>query len=155
MRKILFVSLFCLSVAGLFAQRVGDTLYVNVNSANLKSFTGFFASTTGAVGYGDEVRVLAINGRWAQVQRAYGNVSGWIVSSSLTTKRIAAQGSTASASAREIALAGKGFSPEVESEYKKNTGNLNYTAVDEMEKITISERELFAFMEEGRLNKGE
>jgi len=154
MKRIFFIALFCLIVAGLYAQKVGDTLYVNVNSASLKSSTGFFASTTGTVKYGDQVRVAATSGKWVQVRTA-ANVTGWISTSSLTTKRISTQGNAANASSREIALAGKGFSPEVEAEYKKGGGDINYPAVDAMERSSVSEKDLLAFIEEGRLAKGE
>jgi uncharacterized protein YgiM (DUF1202 family) len=130
-------------------------MYVNVNSASLKSSTGFFASTTGTVRYGDQVTVVAVNGKWAQIRTATGNITGWIPSASLTTKRISTQGSTANASASEIALAGKGFSPEVEAEYKKTGGTIDYTAVDNMEKVTVTDKDLLAFVEEGHLAKGE
>jgi len=154
MKRVIFIALFCLVFTGLYAQKVGDTLYVNVNSANLKSSTGFFASTTGTVKYGDQVRVAAVNGKWAQV-RTTANVTGWIATASLTTKRISTQGNTANASAKEIALAGKGFSPEVEAEYKKGGGDSNYAAVDAMERSTVSEKDLLDFIEEGHLAKGE
>jgi len=154
MKRIILIALFCLCVTEIFAQKAGETLYVNVNSANLKSSTGFFASTTGTVKYGDDVRVLAINGKWAQV-RTSKNVTGWIAGASLTTKRISTQGNTANASAREIALAGKGFSPEVESEYRKGGEKVNYDAVDAMEKITVSDKDLEDFIDQGRLARGE
>jgi hypothetical protein len=155
MKRLILTALFCLSAAGLFAQRVGSTMYVNVNSASLKSSTGFFASTTGTVSYGDQVSILAVNGKWSQVRAAARNATGWIASASLTTKRISTQGNAANASAREIALAGKGFSPAVEAEYKKGGGKLNYTAVDNMEKAAVSDRDLLAFIEEGHLARGE
>ena len=154
MKQTIFIALFCLIITGLYAQKAGDTLYVNVNSANLKSSTGFFSSTTGTVKYGDQAIVLKISGKWVQV-RTTANVTGWIASSSLTTKRISTQGNTANASTREIALAGKGFSPEVEAEYKKDGEELNYSAVDEMESATVADKDLLAFIEEGRLAKGE
>ncbi|MDR2210709.1 MAG: SH3 domain-containing protein [Spirochaetaceae bacterium] len=153
MKRLIITALFCLTAAGVFAQKVGDTMYVNVNSANLKSSTGFFASTTGTVRYGDQVRVLGLKSKWVQI-RTTGNATGWIPSSSLTTKRIA-RGTGASASAQEIALAGKGFSPAVEAEYKKSGGTANYAAVDTMERITIPDRDLLAFTEEGHLAQGE
>jgi hypothetical protein len=155
MKRFIFIALFCLAAAGLFAQKAGDTMYINVNSAALKSSTGFFASTTGTVRYGDQVRVLAVSNKWVQIRTATSNITGWIASASLTTKRISTQGNTANASAKEIALAGKGFSPEVEGEYKKSGGTINYSAVDAMEQITISDRDLLAFVEEGHLAKGE
>jgi uncharacterized protein YgiM (DUF1202 family) len=155
MKRLMACALFCLTAAGIFAQKAGDTLYVNVNSAALKSSTGFFASTAGTVRYGDAVRVLAVNGKkWVQV-RTNSNITGWIASSSLTTKRISTQANAANASAREIALAGKGFSPEVEAEYKKTGGTLNYSAVDAMENVNISDRDLLTFIEEGHLARGE
>ena len=155
MKRLVFTVLFCLSTAALFAQKAGDTNYVNVNSADLKSSTGFFASSAGTVKYADEVKVLAVNGKWTQVQTSAGNKTGWIATSSLTSKRLSAQGSAANASAKEIALAGKGFSPEVESEYKKAGGKIDYNAVDEMEKAVVPEKDLLNFIEEGRLAKGE
>ncbi|MCL1927615.1 MAG: hypothetical protein FWG07_02335 [Treponema sp.] len=155
MKRLIFISILCLSTAALFAQKVGDTNYINVKSANLKSSTGFFASTTGSVAYGDEVRILAISGNYAQVRTTAGSKTGWIAKSSLTSKRIAASGSTANASAREIALAGKGFSPDVETQYKKENATSNYAAVDEMERISIADKDLLNFIEEGRLAKGE
>ena len=155
MKRLLLTALIVFSTAVLFAQKVGDTNYINVSSADLKSSTGFFASTTGKVKYADEVRILALSGNWAQVRTAVGSRTGWIAKSSLTSKRISAQGTSANASAKEIALAGKGFSPEVESEYKKGGGKINYAAVDAMENIIISDRDLLAFIEEGRLARGE
>ena len=155
MKRLFFITLLGLSVTALFAQKVGDTNYVNVKSADLKASTGAFASTTGTVKYGDEVKVLALNGNWAQVKTTAGNKTGWIAKTSLTSKKIVAQGAGANASAKEIALAGKGFSPEIEAEYKKEGGEINYQAVDDMEKIVITEKDLLAFITEGHLSKGE
>ncbi|MDR2551661.1 MAG: hypothetical protein LBD31_00625 [Treponema sp.] len=151
-RLLILSVLLCLGAAGLFAQRAGDTMYVNVRSAALKSSTGFFASTAGTVRYGDQVRVLAVKGKWAQVRS--GGSSGWIASASLTTKPITVQGNTANASAREVALAGKGFSQDVENEYRKG-GGINYNAVDSMEKLSIAGEDLLVFVEEGHLLGGE
>lgn len=130
-------------------------MYVQVKSAPLKSSTGFFARTQGTVYYGDQITVLAVNGKWAQVQpMASRSQSGWVASANLTSKRIIAQGDTRSASARELALAGKGFSEEVERQYKAGN-NLNYAPVDYMERLNIPDEALLSFIEEGRLRKGE
>jgi hypothetical protein len=154
MKRIFFAVIFCLCATWLFAQRAGQTLYVNVSSANLKSSTGFFASTTGTVKYTDQITVTSVSGKWVEVRTA-GNVTGWIAYASLTTKRMAPAGTAANVSNREIALAGKGFSSEVEAQYRNDHQELNYAAVVAMEKATVSERDLLAFIEEGRLNKGE
>jgi hypothetical protein len=72
--------------------------------------------------------------------------------SNLSTRRIVASGSGATAS--EIALAGKGFSQEVEDSYK-TSGELNYADVDRTEAIVIPIDDLYKFVTEGHLNTGE
>ena len=152
---MIFAALLCLAATLLFAQKAGDRLYVNVDSAPLKSSTGFFGDTTETVKYGDELRVTAVNGKWVEAQKSGGGKTGWIESAKLTTKRVSSRGNAANASAREVALAGKGFSPEIESEYKKSGVHLNYPEVDNMEDVDISEDNLLAFIEEGHLSIGE
>ena len=62
--------------------------------------------------------------------------------------RGAASGRT---SADEVSLAGKGFNPQVEAGYRKSGKNLNYTAVDEILKYTVSEKSLETFVLQGGL----
>ena len=137
---------------------MGDTNYINVKSAELKSSTGFFSSTTGKVEYGNEVKVLELSGNYARVSTTTGNKTGWIAKASLTAKRITVQGNNSNITDKEIALAGKGFSPEVEAQYKKDkkdAGKIDYDAVDAMEKIVISDNDLRNFIQEGRLTGGQ
>jgi hypothetical protein len=89
------------------------------------------------------------------VRKSDSGKTGWIEYAKLTTRRISSQGNTANASAKEIALAGKGFSPEVEAEYKQSGEQLNYPAVDDMEKAGVADSDLLAFIEEGHLSRGE
>jgi uncharacterized protein YgiM (DUF1202 family) len=154
MKKIILISLLCLiSAVWVSAQKRGDTMYVNIQKASLKTSTGFFAGTAGTLAYGDQVKVLEVKGKWLQVQSASGaSVKGWIATASLTSKRIT-QGSN-TVSSKELAMAGKGFSEEVEQQYKTDK-NLNYTGVDEVEKIVVPDEDLLAFIEEGHLAKGE
>jgi hypothetical protein len=55
--------------------------------------------------------------------------------------------------ATEISLAGKGFSSELEMEYRES--GLDYSVVDMMESTLIGAEELFEFISEGRLAKGQ
>ena len=151
MRKSIFllVMLFC---AGLlvFAQTDRNTRYVAVQSAELKSSTGFFASEIGKLSLGDTVTLIRDDGRWSEVRA--GNLTGYIQSSSLSTRRIIAS-NTSSSGASEVALAGKGFSPATELEYKKE--GLDFTMVDTMERITVPREDLRRFITDGRLNSGD
>ena len=54
------------------------------------------------------------------------------------------------ASGSEVALAGKGFNPEVEAEYKKDP-TLNYAAVDAMEAHVVQPAALSSFIAQGGL----
>jgi uncharacterized protein YgiM (DUF1202 family) len=154
MKRIILAVFFCLLAGWAFSQKRGDTMYVAVQSAPVKSSTGFFARTVGTLRYGDQITVTAVNGKWVQVSAAANRaLAGWIASANVTSKRIIA-GSGQSASAKELAMAGKGFSEEVEKEYKTGK-NLNYDAVNALERVTVSDDDLFDFIEEGRLARGE
>jgi len=153
-RLFILFGFFLLVSCALFAQiKSGTTVWVSSKTADLKSSTGFFASNVGSLAMGTEVRVLQVSGNWAEVQSAVNtSLKGWTAASNLSTRRIVASGTGASAS--EIALAGKGFSQEVEDSYKTQ-GNLNYADVDRTEAITVSLDVLYQFVTEGHLSTGE
>jgi uncharacterized protein YgiM (DUF1202 family) len=146
----------CLCIATAAAAQVakGGTLYVAAKSVALKSSTGFFASTKATLNYGAQVMVLQVKGNWVEVRSASNTAhSGWTASSNLTTKRVVS-GNSSSASAREIALAGKGFNQEVENAYKTK-GKLNYADVDKTEAHNVSANDLYKFLVEGHLLLGD
>jgi hypothetical protein len=133
----------------------GGTLYVAVKSQPLKSSTGFFASTRGTLSYGNRVTVLQVSGRFVEVRSATkSTLTGWVPSANLSAKEIVS-GNTATLSASETALAGKGFNQEVENSYKSQNRNLNYTDVDRVEAITVTDANLQRFLQEGRLAMGD
>ena len=151
MRKYIFllVILFCAS-SYVFSQTDRNTRYVAVQSAELKSSTGFFSSDVGKLSLGDAVTLVRDDGRWSQVRA--GNLTGYIQSSSLSTRRVLAS-NTSSSGASEVALAGKGFSPATELEYKKE--GMDFTMVDTMERITVPREDLQRFITDGRLSSGD
>jgi len=130
-----------------FSQSAGKTMYVAVKSTEIKSATGVFASKLGDLNLGAAVTVLKEDGKWAQIRS--GSITGWVNLSSLSSKRVTSSGG--SSSAQEIALAGKGFA-ETEIEYR-NSG-LDFSVVDQMEKITIPIGDLQKFIKDGRLKEG-
>jgi len=144
----ILVAAFCITPL-LFAQAGGNTRYVAVQTTALKDSTGFFARDLRVLSLGDTVTFLRESGKWTEVRA--GNITGWVASSSLSTRQIVA--SASAVSVNEVALAGKGFSPETEMEYRKN--GLNYSMVDSMEQITVPVDELSRFITEGRLARGE
>jgi hypothetical protein len=149
----------CLSgAAGLFAQAAagngqGTIMYVVVKNAGLKNSTGFFSKTLGVLNLGEMVRILRVEGRWMEVRSA-GNppLTGWMAAASLSSKRVTS--SDRQVASGELALAGKGFSAEVEMAYRQGA-QLDYTAIDRMESQKIPPEELLRFLNEGRLAGGE
>jgi len=157
MKKILIVFCLVLFVTGLAAAQVarGGTLYVSVKNLQLKASTGWFARTNGTLDYGAQVTVIEVNGRFVNVRSAANsNLTGWTASANFSTRQVVS-GTSSTATAREVALAGKGFNSEVENSYRTQQGNLNYADVDRTEAIIVNEDELRRFLETGGLSMGD
>jgi uncharacterized protein YgiM (DUF1202 family) len=155
MKRFLVPFILGLLVAGAAgAQSRGSTMYAAAKTVALKSSTGFFASTRGTLAYGDQVTVLQVKGNWVEVQAVRSSLSGWTALTNLTSKRVVSSSASTSTTGQELALAGKGFSEEVERAYRAE-GDLNYAGVDALETIRVSEQDLQRFIEEGHLAAGE
>ena len=151
MKKIIFFLLIAvIGAVFVFSQSQGQTMYVSVKSTEVKSSSGAFADKKGDLKLGDIVTIIKVSGNWAEV-RVSNALSGWVILSGLSSKRVT--GSGMSSSAGEIALAGKGFSPETEIEYRKES-KLDFSGVDRMESISIPGSDLLKFIDDGRLAKG-
>lgn len=150
MKKIVCL-LMCLCLSSMVFAREGDTMYVFVERSSLKAGKMFWSSKIADVYYGEKVIVIEEDGKWMRVSRSSDpSTKGWIPSSSLTSKKIVSSSDRVSASTDEIALAGKGYTAEVEARYRKE-GVHNYVAVDAVEKKTVSTQELYDFIIEGNL----
>jgi len=143
-RTLCSIILLFFSVSLAFAQ-ARNTRFVAVENAEVKSSTSFFARDVGTLPLGEEVMVLRDSGRWTEVRA--GNLTGWVVSASLSPRRTVRAASPVTPS--EVALAGKGFGREVENLYRLTSPD--YSAVDAMEAIVIPPEELRRFIIEGRL----
>jgi len=152
-RAALFLTALALLVSGSASPAFSQgraARFVAVESAPVRSSTGFFAQTVGAFALGDEVALVRESGRWSEVSA--GGLTGWVASASLSPRPVLRAGS--SVTPGEVALAGKGFGREVEGAYRAGTG-LEYSYVDAMESVAISAEELWQFVVEGRLSRGE
>ena len=115
----------------------------------------FSANSLAAVPEGAEVQIVQQSGEWYQVE--YQGQQGWLhqqafpgakkfdLSSVLKGKAVQ------ESKTDEVALAGKGFTPEVEADYRQKHPNLNYAQVDQVEKFGVSPGELQTFIREGGL----
>jgi len=142
-----------LIATGTFAS--GREMSVEVGSGDIRSQPSGFSSVVASVKYGDRLTVVEEKGGWTKVTTADQKTTGWIATSSLTKKRIvlAAAGKDAGtgASSGEVALAGKGFTEEVEKQYKAKHANIDFSMIDKMVKSKISNSELLTFLKDGGL----
>jgi len=147
-RALLLLAIHFFSSSLVFSQAEGIRRYVAVQKAPIKESPSFFAKDLGSLLLGDAVTLVREGGKWTQVRS--GAITGWVLSSSLSVKKIVPSGSNATAT--EVALAGKGFSYELETEYRES--GLDYSVVDMMENTLIGAEELSEFIGEGHLAKG-
>ena len=128
-----------------------ETLNVQVRQAVLRAAPSMLAAPVGQIGYAEAVQVVERRPAWVRVRAGTG-LTGWLHESAVTRRQLTVQAGAetvaAGAGAREVALAGKGFSEEIEQAYRKEV-SADYTWVDRMERWAMSPARLAAFLEEG------
>jgi len=148
-----FLSVLFLNGAAV-AQKI---MSVQVREGQLRATPSHLGKIVAKTSYGDRVTVLEERGAWEKVSIAGGKFQGWMHNTALTSKKIAlkaGQGNVStSVTGDEIALAGKGFSEEVETQYRKSNKNLDYTWIDWMEAIDISSEQMEHFITSGYLSQ--
>jgi len=131
------------------------TMSIQVRETQLRATPGYFGKIISRASYGDQVTVEGAKGSWKKVRLKKTGRTGWINSSALSAKEIklvaGAKGTKGTASASELQLAGKGFNPEVEKEFKNRNRQMSFRWVDKMEQIVISDAEKQKFAQEGGL----
>ncbi|MEI7636718.1 MAG: SH3 domain-containing protein [Syntrophus sp. (in: bacteria)] len=157
--KFIMICLSLLSIlllnATADAQKV---MSVQVKESYLRATPSHLGKIVAKASYGDRVTVFAEQGDWKKVSLTKGKNQGWMHNSSLTSKQIvlkAGQSNVATSVSRdEIALAGKGFSDEVEAQYRKNNKTLDYAWINRMEAFTVSPKQMGDFVSSGQLVQG-
>ena len=151
MKKWILICCAALMATGAWAAK---EMSVQVRDGQLRNRASFLGAVVGTVAYGDRVTVNQTQAGWCEVSLA--GKTGWIHESALTPKKVVLASGTADArvqsvGSEEVALAGKGFSKEVEAEYKKQNQDVDYTWVDWMGQQTVSSERLVAFLKQGNL----
>jgi hypothetical protein len=131
----------------------GRQMSVQVRTAQVKASPSFTARSAGTVKYATRVDVMAEQNNWAHISKP----NGWLHMSALTKKNIkpvSKKYTGSNLSYDEAALAGKGFNPQVEEEFKQSNRNLAaaYRDVDRVETFTASDSSLRLFAKTGKLN---
>ena len=139
----------CLAAAAALA--AGETVFVTVKKTSLRQDRQFYAPAVAAAVYRDRLAVLAREKDWVRVR--FGGVEGWVHASAIATTAVSvsAKEATSGVSQDDVAFASKGFDATVEHEYGKSKPQANFAAVDRMEQLTVSEKNLAEFRQAGNL----
>jgi len=134
---------------------LAQTFKVVQSKQQLYSAANFSASPLGTVPEGAEVIILQQSGEWYQIE--YQGQQGWLPQQAFPAAKKFDLSSVLKGKAvqesktDEVALAGKGFTPEVEASFRQKHPNLNYAQVDQVEKFSVSPGDLQTFIREGGL----
>ena len=119
----------------------------------VRSKPAFYSSGVASVRYGDQLERISEQGGWVKVQSKKGE--GFVPMSALSEDRIVLSAKDVTkikGDSADVVLAGKGFSKEVEQEYKKKGTGARFDLVDQVERSArVSNQEVRDFVKKGEL----
>ncbi|MBI1921587.1 MAG: hypothetical protein HYS23_10980 [Geobacter sp.] len=137
-----------------FPVHAADTARIITRENAIREDCRFFAPVKAKVRYNDTVTILSRQGDWFRV--SFRGVKGCLHKSAVAEKKFSLGSMVStpagSTSSEEVALAGKGFNPQVESSYKSSHPELDFQAVDAIERYGVEPEDLAEFIRKGGLN---
>ena len=150
--RALFAVVLILSAAA-WAAEAASEMTVQVRETSVRATASPLGKVLAKLTFGTKVTVLSTKNGWARIALPKGE--GWVSLSALTGKPVSLssgdQNVSQSASSEEVALASKGFTPEVEAEYKEEK-KLDYTWVDRMGGYVVTTEQVATFALQGGLS---
>lgn len=139
----------CLVTSLVFAA----TVTVITQEGVIRKDKRFFAPLVIRVPYGSVIEQTAREGDWLRV--SYQGKQGWIHFSAVQAQKISplTGGKAQGASKDEVALAGKGFTPEVEKAFRDKNPKMRYDLVNQIQSTKTDETRLQAFIQSGNLKE--
>jgi uncharacterized protein YraI len=121
--------------------------------ASVRKDKRFFAPVVTRIPYGATIQDQGREGDWLRV--SYKGKKGWLHIGAVQEQKfqLARTGKAREASQEEVALAGKGFSPEVERSFRAKNPGLKYKEVDRIQSYKIDDKTLQAFVQAGDLKE--
>jgi uncharacterized protein YgiM (DUF1202 family) len=152
--------LLVLSLAALLCSPVlagAETMKVTQGNQSLYAEPNYSGTPIAPVPAGAEVNVLSSSGDWYKVE--YQGNNGWMhrggfaqaQTPKLNLPGMLFGGGVQQTKSDEVALAGKGFTPEVEAGYRQKHPEMNFALVDKVETFKVDSAKLQAFIKEGGL----
>lgn len=141
------------------APKIGSIVTVRVLTAKVMAAPKFIGKSSGDVSRGQQLTVAEVKGDWIRVTGGGGS-SGWVHKTNLTERAVTLSSKPGgegkgAASRDELELAGRGFTPQVEDQYRQKNPKLDFSHVDNIEKTSVDLAKLEAFIADGELDLGE
>jgi hypothetical protein len=144
-----------LSLLMMASLAMAATVKVITQEGMIRKEKRFFASVVTRVPYGEMVEELERQGDWLWV--SYRGKQGWIHISAVQEQKFRLSSLTTEkaeeTSREEVALAGKGFTPEVEKAFRDQNPKMRYDLVDQIQSYKIQDQQLQAFIQAGNLKE--
>ena len=131
------------------------TVKVITQEAVIRKDKRFFAPAVTRVPYGSVIQESGREGDWVRV--SYQGKEGWIHVSAVQEQKFQlsslAGGNAEEASRDEVALAGKGFTPEVEKAFREKNPKMRYDLVNQVQSYKVDEQKIQTFLQAGNLKE--
>jgi hypothetical protein len=131
------------------------TVKVITQEAMIRKDKRFFAPALVRAPFGAALQESGREGDWFRV--SYQGKEGWIHKSAVQEQKFQlsslAGGQADEASQDEVALAGKGFNPEVEKAFRDKNPKMRYDLVNQVQAYRVEEQRLQAFIRAGNLRE--
>jgi hypothetical protein len=131
------------------------TVKVITQEAVIRKDKRFFAPALVRAPFGAALQELEKEGDWFRVN--YQGNEGWIHKSAVQEQKFQlsslAGGQAEEASRDEVALAGKGFNPEVEKAFRDKNPKMRYDLVNLVQSYRVEDQRLQAFIRAGHLRE--
>jgi len=150
-RSLLTLLIICLFTSVAIAASYQVITYEGI----IRKDKRFFAPVVTRVPYGKTLQELERQGDWLRV--SYQGKEGWIHFSAVQEQKFLlsslAGGRAQETTQNEVALAGKGFTPEVEKAFRDKNPKMRYDLVDQVQRYRIEDRQLQDFIQAGNLKE--
>jgi hypothetical protein len=153
MKKKFLLILLGIFTAGSIAWAA--TYKVITQEAVIRKDKRFFAPLVIRVPYGEMIEELERQGDWLRV--SYKGAEGWLHFSAVQEQKFrlsSLSGERAQETTKEeVALAGKGFTPEVEKAFRDKNSSMRYDLVNQVQSFKVNESQLLDFIRAGNLKE--
>lgn len=150
--KILIAFLF---LAVMSSVALAASVRVITQEGVIRKNRGFFSPPVIRAPYGSVLEEKGRQGGWLLVN--YRRKEGWIHKSAVQGQKFEttslASGKAQESSQDEIAIAGKGFTPEVEKAFREKNPNMRYDQVNKVENFNLDEQRIQSFIRAGGLKE--